>query len=133
MSGRDRKAIKFKPEIVGAIILTLAGTISLPAKPKDNPSGKTITVCRAEFTSVGKAAQFQFNYTYSISTDRDRTVDKISKLYDQRRPGLVREDKMIECIKSWELGPSGKYTVIFSVGTTSATDYISIVDSKANP
>ena len=112
-------------------VLALTRASSGAANLDEKPPAKMITVCRVEFTGIGKAASFHFNYLYSISTGEDGAVEKITKLAE-RRPDMVREDKMIECMRTWKLEPSSRYNVVFSVGTTSATDYISIVDPRGD-
>lgn len=113
------------------MVLVLTNVTSLFANPKTNLRSKTITVCPVELTRVGKGANFHFYYLYLIFTDKDGSVEKISRL--DKRPEFVRQDKIIECMQTWKLEPSSRYSVILSVGTTSTPNSISIVDSKTEP
>jgi|SRR5215831_2088307 len=116
--------------LIATAFLSVLVIIPQAAETERNRPAKTITVCHIEFTGLGKAATWHFNYTYSVDTDQNGSVDKITKLHDSKGAEMTREDKIMECIKTWKLGPSNKYFVLFSVGTTSATNYISISESK---
>jgi hypothetical protein len=117
------------PRVIITAVLIAISVTSLSANEGNNPSSKTITVCRVELTGIGKTATFRFNYPYSISTDKDGSVVEVTKLA-ARRPEMIREDKMVECMRTWKLNPSSRYSVVFVIGTTSIANYISISDSK---
>lgn len=112
---------------VGTLCLIFMPTQILYAQSKDESPKKTITVCRVELTGIGKAARFHFNYIYSLDVKPDGSVGEISKVREKEPPAFVREDKNIECIKTWKLAPAGKYLVNFSVGTSGDENSITIV------
>ena len=113
------------------ILLTslLIGFSSLTATGQDNLPKKTITVCRIELTGAGRAANFRFNYIYQIFTDQSGSVEKVTQLAE-RKPKMVRDDKLVECMHTWQLAPSTQYAASFSIGTTGGPNYIQIVEPK---
>lgn len=72
-------------------------------------------------------ARFHFNYIYSLDIKSDGSVKAISKVREKDPPAFVREDKIIECMKTWKLAPVGKYIVAFSVGTSDGENSITIL------
>jgi hypothetical protein len=113
--------------------MTFMATQVLYAQAKDESPKNIITVCRVEFTGLGKAARFHFNYIYSIDVESDGSVGEITKVREKEPPAFVREDKIIECIKTWKLVPTGKYLVNFSIGTTSDPNSITIIIPNREP
>ena len=116
-------------EILILSVLILTSFSSLGARTQASSNNKTITVCRFELTSMGKMASFHFNYMYRISTDETGAVQKVSRL-DKRKAEMISEDKLLDCIRTWKLGPSDRYAVVFSIGTTSDPNYITIAGPK---
>ncbi len=116
--------------VIGLVFLSTFIAIPQAAKIEDEKPAKTITICRIELTELGRTASFHFNYLYSVETDQNGSVEKIKKLRGPNQSEMVREDKMLECLKTWKLRPSTKYFVLFSIGTTSAPNYISISEIK---
>ena len=116
------------------LVVGLLFTIIVPssATSEDTSLNKTISVCRVEYTALGKSANWHLNYTYIVETNNDGTVERVTKAGNEDRPAFVREDKIIECIKTWKLSPSGRHVVVFSIGTHGNDNSISIVDPKHN-
>ena len=100
----------------------------VPSSATNASSNKTISVCAIEYTALGKSANWHLNYSYVVETNNDGSVEKVTKVGNEKRPAFVEEDKIIECIKTWKLAPSGKYVVLFSIGTHGSDNYISIAD-----
>jgi len=123
------KAMNPNHKILLASALILIGFSSFGVNAEDQPFNKTITVCRIELTGKGKMATFRFHYPYQISTDENGVVNKVAQLAE-RKPKMVREDKLIDCMHTWKLKPSSAYAVVFSIGTTGGPNYISIVEPK---
>jgi hypothetical protein len=95
------------------------------------PANKTISVCRIEYTPPGKSANWHFNYTYFVESNSAGVVTKLSKSETEKRPVFINEDAITDCIKTWNLLPSGRHVVRFSIGTTGENS-ISIVDPAGN-
>jgi hypothetical protein len=102
------------------------------ATSEDTSSNKIISVCRIEYTALGKSANWHLNYTYIVETNSDGSVEKVTKVCNENHPAFVREDKIIECLKTWKLSPVGKHVIVFSIGTNGNDNYISIVDPNHN-
>jgi hypothetical protein len=111
--------------------VVLACALSSSAQTTEKQSDKEIKVCRIELTEVGKRACFHFNFIFLVKTDDKGVVEKIEKIHPQKSQPFVREDKFVECVKTWKLDENEKYTVGLSFGTTSHEDSISILDSKS--
>jgi hypothetical protein len=94
-------------------------------------SSKTMTVCRIEYTGLGKQANWHLNYTYVVNTNEEGSVERVTRL-EKKHPKFVNEDKILDCIKTWKLTPSGKHVVMFSIGTTAAGNAITVVDPNLN-
>jgi hypothetical protein len=122
--------MKLKYILASALLCMLIAPSS--ATSEDTPSNKIISVCRIEYTALGKSANWHLNYTYIVETNSDGSVEKVTRVGNENRPAFVREDKIIECIKTWKLSPSGKHVVVFSIGTNGNDNYISIIDPLHN-
>ena len=120
--------MKLRYLLAVALLLTAPSS----AASEDSSSKKTISVCRVEYTALGKSANWHLNYTYIVETNNDGAVGRVTKVGNEDRPVFVREDKIIECIKTWKLSPSGRHVVVFSIGTHGNENSISIVDPKHN-
>ena len=107
----------------------LIGFSSLSVSGQEPVAHKTISVCRIELTATGRAANFRFNYIYQMTTDESGAVQKVSQLAE-RKPKMVREDKLVDCMRTWQLGPSTQYVVSFSIGTTGGPNYIQVVQPE---
>ena len=92
-------------------------------------ASKTIRVCPIEFIRMGKVANFHLDFIYSLTTDKEGIVEKVTKVESRKLPELVREDKIIKCIETWKLNASAKYSVVFSIGTNSIERSIVISES----
>jgi hypothetical protein len=120
--------MKLKYMLVAGLLLILTSSLSATSGRSSN---KTISVCRIEYTSLGKSANWHFNYTYLVEANSDGSVIRLSKLETAKRPAFVNEDAIIDCIKTWNLLPSGQHVVHFSIGTSGGNS-ISIVDPARN-
>jgi hypothetical protein len=108
-----------------AICLSLAAA-SPSSQDTKKQSATEITVCRGKLTSLGKTASFRFNFMYTVKTKDDGTVETVDALSKGGGGKFVREDMLVECMKSWKLKPSTSHLVMFSIGTTSPPDSILI-------
>jgi len=113
--------------ILTAVLLLISATSS-SATSGGSSSDKTISVCQIQYTALGKSANWHWNYVYAVETNSDGSVEKITKLGRETHLPFVEEDKIVECIKTWRLSPSGRHSVVFSIGTNGNENYISIVD-----
>ena len=71
-------------------------------------------------------ATFRFTYPYSLVTNDKGKTEKIVKLAE-RKPEMINENKLIACMKNWELKPSMRYTINANLGTL-GTNTISIIE-----
>jgi hypothetical protein len=119
--------MNFLPKLVWIGCLIFLTAQPLFAQSKDRAPRKHIAVCRIELTDMGRTARFHFNYMYSLQVKTDGSVEQIAKLREKEYPAFVREEKLIECMKTWKLEPAGKYVVNVSFGTSGDEDSITIV------
>src|SRR4051812_25289937 len=110
--------------VIAALLAGAAGLFP-PAEAKGS-AAITIRVCRVELTDLGRSAAFHFNFIYRLRTNPAGAIEEVTMLKEPSQSKLVGVDKLKSCMKSWNLSPSSTYTVVFSVGTTSAQNYISI-------
>jgi hypothetical protein len=114
--------------VVTLFLLSIpASVVAVEAK---NPCDLTLTLCRIEFTDLGKTSSFHFNYIYILNTDEKGCVERIAVVREPDHEDLVRVDLLKECMTRWTLAPSSKYTVIFSLGTTSESNFVSVTDAS---
>lgn len=123
-----------KMTYIFAVGLLLMTTVPSSALSEDNLSNKTISICQIEYTALGKSANWHLNYTYVVETNIEGAVKTVMKVEKEKRPAFafVQEEKIIECIKTWKLSPSGRHVIVFSIGTHGSDNYISIVDPNHN-
>ena len=114
--------------VFAAVGIVVLPSTSLLAQSTNKPATKEITVCRVALTPTGRQARFHFNYLYSLETTAHGTPPKVVLLDKEKHPPFVREDLIVACLRNWRLEPSGKYSVIFSVGTTGDPNSISIIE-----
>ena len=111
------------------IVFVFLAIVSVPASSEVASSNKTIAVCRIEYTRLGKRANWRRNYMYAVATNSEGVVEKVVNVRDVNHPdAFVREDKIIDCLKTWKLSPPGKYVVMISIGTHGSENFFQIVD-----
>lgn len=108
------------------VIALFAGNVfSQVRRPR---ASKSFSVCEIEYTELGRTANWQLTLFYVLKTNEDGSVDRVRGLVESKRQNFNNEDKLLECVKSWKMTPSGKYVVSFSLGTTGVQKYMTIVD-----
>jgi hypothetical protein len=110
------------------VTLSLITALATPVNLETASASKTIKMCRVELTPLGRVTRFHFTWLYLVKTNAEGKVTKVSKVSGEKRPEMVREDKIIHCIETWKLKPAADYFIAFSVGTTSAENSISITE-----
>lgn len=115
-----------------AILVLLVIISASSGRSVETPSSKTITVCRIEYTALGKQANWHFDFLYIVKTNEKGLVEDVTKLEKDKRPSFINEDRIVACVKGWNLFPAGKYVALFSIGTNTENNSVSVRDPNGN-
>ena len=129
--------MSFTLKTISAIGLSLFISGFVYAQGNKSAQTKEITVCPFEIAASARTANFRVYFLYQLEVDASGKVSKVTEISSQNRgiSRFVRHELFVDCMKQWQLNPSGKYSVGFYVGTTSngvpenmPQNYMRIVD-----
>lgn len=115
-----------------SVALNLTLSMPLSGQEAKQDSAQRIKLCPIKYTGLGKVATFRVDYRFAVSTGGDDQVDSVRRIEDKAPPGLINEEKLPDCLKTWRLEPNRDYLINLNIGTTSGPNSVTIIDSGNN-
>lgn len=125
----------FLMKFIVASSLALFVSASIFAQENKPTSTKKIVPCR--YKPAFKPADFRVYFSYYFDVGENGEISKITELSNfnrDKKAKFVHDELFVECMKSWQLQPAGRYFVSFTVGVLigakreTPRDYMRIVD-----